>query len=177
MPLSSPLSSSRSSLSRPLTKQVVLTTALMLSTGVAFAARESPQEKQARYEGYVATYQKLANERLWQFRSTANPAILAIYVDEGLDDLKRVSEYLGQSLEIDAASIRARATSDMASLESSLEDYKAIFTLLYSLQEQGFPGLHLQQRDIDKTSERLLSAKESLNALELEIPLLKSKIK
>ena len=156
---------------------IMLLAATSLLPCFAQATRETSHEKQTRYEGYVATYQKLANERLWLFRSTVNPALLSIHIADGLDDLRRVSEYLGQSLDIDVHNIRSRATSDLDALESALEDFKTLYNLLFSLQEQDFPGLILQQRDINKTAERLLAAKECLNTLEHELPLLRSKLK
>lgn len=162
---------------RFLAKSVVLGASLLCCSSLVFADRETPQEKQARYESYVTTYQKLANNHLWLFRSTVNPAVLSSHIADGLDNLKSVGEYLGQTLDIEDVGLPSDGLSGLNTLESSYEDFKTVYNLLFSLQEQGFPGFQVGQQDAGTAAEKLSSAKENLDFIEQELPRLREKLK
>lgn len=166
-----------STLNCALVKSVVLGTSLLSCTGFVFADRETPQEKQARYESYVSTYQKLANNHLWLFRSTVNPAVLSSHIADGLENLKSVGEYLGQALDIDDVGLPSDGPVGLDTLESSYVDFKTVYNFLFSLQEQGFPGLQVSQEDAAMAAEKLLSAKEDLDYIEQELPRLRERLK
>ena len=166
-----------SSSSCPLFKSVALGASLLCCTSMAFADRETPQEKQARYESYVKTYQKLANNHLWLFRSTVNPAVLSSHIADGLDNLKSVGEYLGQTLDIDGIGLPSDGLAELSVLESSYMDFKTVYNLLFSLQEQNFPGLQVDQKDAEIAAEKLLSAKENLDFIEQELPRLRENLR
>ncbi|CAM3512048.1 hypothetical protein [Parendozoicomonas haliclonae] len=145
-----------------------------VTTTSLWAARETPEEKKQRYNSYVTTYQKLAGERLWLFRSSVNPALTNPNLADGLDDLVLVSEYLEQSMELPGTRAdQEKNAQAFQKLEHNTEQFRILYNLMQALGDQGYPGLELPPQDVDMANSALQRAKDALNRLDTEIPQLK----